>query len=154
MNKLVSLLVIVGLLSSCANDPNQKQNAGTVLGGITGALIGSTIGGGDGKIVAVAAGAIAGAYIGNQIGKSMDEKDRRKLENNAQYSLESSKTGKTTTWNNPDSGNYGSFTPTRTYKKDNEYCREFTQKVTVAGKTQDAYGTACRQPDGSWKIVQ
>lgn len=32
--------------------------------------------------------------------------------------------------------------------------REFTQQITVNGKTEDAYGTACRQPDGSWKIVQ
>jgi surface antigen len=25
--------------------------------------------------------------------------------------------------------------------------------VTIVGKTERAYGTACRQPDGSWKIV-
>jgi len=25
--------------------------------------------------------------------------------------------------------------------------------VTVGGETEQAYGTACRQPNGSWKIV-
>jgi len=25
--------------------------------------------------------------------------------------------------------------------------------VTIDGRTEVAYGTACRQPDGSWKIV-
>ena len=25
--------------------------------------------------------------------------------------------------------------------------------VNIGGKTEQAYGTACRQPDGSWKVV-
>ncbi len=33
-------------------------------------------------------------------------------------------------------------------------CREFQHRITVGGKSENAYGTACRQPDGSWKIVQ
>jgi hypothetical protein len=33
------------------------------------------------------------------------------------------------------------------------YCREFQQSVTVGGRTEQAYGTACEQPDGSWEIV-
>lgn len=31
-------------------------------------------------------------------------------------------------------------------------CREYTTTVIVGGQEQSAYGTACRQPDGSWKI--
>lgn len=34
-----------------------------------------------------------------------------------------------------------------------EYCREFTQNIAVGGKIQEAYGTACMQPDGSWERV-
>ncbi len=33
------------------------------------------------------------------------------------------------------------------------YCREYQQMVTVAGRKQESYGTACMQPDGSWKIL-
>ena len=33
------------------------------------------------------------------------------------------------------------------------YCREFQQEVTIGGKTERAYGTACRQPDGAWEII-
>lgn len=33
------------------------------------------------------------------------------------------------------------------------YCREFTRPVNVGGQLEDAYGTACLQPDGSWRIV-
>ena len=33
------------------------------------------------------------------------------------------------------------------------YCREFQQRVSIGGKTEEAYGTACRKPDGSWEVV-
>jgi hypothetical protein len=36
---------------------------------------------------------------------------------------------------------------------DESYCREFTQTFTISGETEKGYGTACLQPDGSWKIV-
>jgi hypothetical protein len=32
-------------------------------------------------------------------------------------------------------------------------CREFQQTITVGGTAQEAYGTTCQQPDGSWKVV-
>lgn len=32
-------------------------------------------------------------------------------------------------------------------------CREFQQQIMVGGKTEDAYGTACLQADGSWKVA-
>ena len=48
----------------------------------------------------------------------------------------------------------GTYTPVKTYQTDNgQYCREFQQTITVGGQTESAYGTACRQPDGSWQIV-
>ena len=35
-----------------------------------------------------------------------------------------------------------------------ETCREFQSQVLVNGMMQPAYGIACLQPDGSWKIVR
>jgi surface antigen len=32
-------------------------------------------------------------------------------------------------------------------------CREFQQEITVGGKVEQAYGTACLQADGAWKII-
>ncbi len=32
-------------------------------------------------------------------------------------------------------------------------CREVQTTVTIGGKPQQAYGTACRQPDGSWRFT-
>jgi surface antigen len=33
-----------------------------------------------------------------------------------------------------------------------QYCREYTQRITINGKVQETYGTACLQPDGRWRI--
>jgi len=33
------------------------------------------------------------------------------------------------------------------------YCREYTKNILVDGKEQKAYGTACLQDDGSWRIM-
>ncbi len=33
------------------------------------------------------------------------------------------------------------------------YCREFQQEIKIGGKTEDAYGIACQQPDGAWEIL-
>ena len=32
-------------------------------------------------------------------------------------------------------------------------CREFQQTVMVDGRSEQIYGTACRQPDGTWKVI-
>lgn len=34
-----------------------------------------------------------------------------------------------------------------------EYCREYTRTVYIGNREQVAYGTACYQPNGDWKIV-
>jgi hypothetical protein len=33
-------------------------------------------------------------------------------------------------------------------------CREFDTPVVINGQEQEAYGTACLQPDGSWQVQQ
>lgn len=34
-----------------------------------------------------------------------------------------------------------------------QYCREYQSSVRVGGQMQYGYGTACQQPDGSWRVV-
>lgn len=33
-------------------------------------------------------------------------------------------------------------------------CREYQSTVNIGGRSQTSVGTACLQPDGSWRIVQ
>ena len=141
-------------LSLAACEAAQKEQLGALFGGAAGAVIGAQVGDGKGQLAAVAVGAVAGALIGSEIGKSLDRADQLYMQQTAQRSLDSSPAGTTSTWQNPDSGHSGTVTPTRTYKKNNgEYCREFQQTVTIGGNIEEAYGTACRQEDGTWMIV-
>jgi len=145
-------LILVGILSACESAP--KQTVGTLLGAGVGALVGSQMGGGKGKLAAVVVGTLGGAYLGSEVGKSLDAADRVHMERNAQQTLETTKGGTTTAWKNPDTGNSGTFTPTRTYAATNgENCREFESTIYVEGREETATGTACRQPGGTWKIT-
>jgi len=141
-------------LGACVSDQGNKQIGGTLIGAGLGGLAGSQIGSGTGQLVAVGAGVLIGGLLGNEIGKSLDKADQVYAERNAQQTLETAPTGASSSWVNPDSGNSGSITPTATYQSETgRYCREYQQTVTVGGELQSAYGTACRQPDGSWEIV-
>lgn len=149
---VASLLIASFMISGCENP---KEAMGTIGGGALGALAGSAIGGGSGRVVAIAVGGVLGAFAGNYLGKQLDNADKQKAAQAAQSCFEHTPQGQTSEWRNPDSGHSGTFTPVRTYKSSQgAYCREFQQTIVVGGKKENAYGTACRQPDGSWKIIQ
>jgi len=130
----------------CTSEPT-KQDAGMVIGGALGGLLGSTVDG-SARTTAIIAGTILGAFIGVSIGKSMDDTDRLKTA----QSLETVRTGTTTSWQNPDTGHQYAVTPTRTFEDASGPCREYTMEALIGGQKEEVYGTACRQPDGSWKI--
>ncbi len=53
-----------------------------------------------------------------------------------------------------DGGRQGAVTAVRDGQTpDGRQCREFQQSVTIGGQKQEAYGTACMQPDGTWQVV-
>lgn len=127
-----------------------RQLLGSVLGGVAGAALGSTIGKGTGKLVAVAGGAILGVLAGGTVGRGMDEVDQ----NCIGQALENAPNGQRIAWHNPNSSQQYTVTPVSTYKADDgQYCREYTTTAVIGGKRQQTYGHACRQPDGSWQIV-
>lgn len=142
-------------LAACENSGvGTKQGIGGVLGGVGGAVAGAQFGSGTGQLAATAAGALLGAYLGSEVGRGLDDVDRQRAQN-AFSRANTAPVGQTITWNNPNSGNSGSVTPVREgTTASGEYCREFQQTVIIGGKSENAYGTACRQPDGSWKIVE
>jgi len=149
------LALVIALLAGCADaENNPKQTLGTIVGAGLGALAGSQVGGGRGQMAAVAIGALAGAWMGGEVGKSLDKADRAYMARTTQDSLEYAKTGSSSSWRNPDSGHHGTVTPSKTYEKaSGEYCRQFEQTIYVGGKEETATGRACRQADGTWKIV-
>jgi len=157
---IIITLALVAMVSSCAdnhrNNNVKKAEIGTVAGAIGGALAAQNLGKGTGRTLSIAAGSLLGAFIGNNIGASLDKADMNFYRKTSQFALERNPSKKVSTWVNPDSGNSGTITPTKTILQDDKktYCREFTQTITIGNKTEEAYGNACRAPDGTWKIVQ
>ena len=152
---VIPLAAAAALALTGCEGAGPKETGGTLVGAAAGALLGTQFGSGTGQLAATAIGALAGAWMGSEVGKSLDRADRAAMQQTSQYALENVKTGHPSKWSNPDSGNSGTVTPTKTYQTaQGQYCREYQQTVTVGGKTEQAYGTACRQPDGSWKVVK
>lgn len=167
IKRFIALILVSVFASSCANnnygqggsglgplgDLLTKENIGTAAGAAGGAWIGSNVGGGTGKTVAIATGTLLGAVLGKSIGSSLDANDMSRYSRTSQYALENNQAGTVSTWNNPDSRNSGSITPTRTFKTaSGVHCREYKQVIYVDGRAEQGYGTACRQLDGSWKL--
>ena len=154
-SKLAFFLAFISLISACADTQNApKQTIGTLLGAGAGALLGSNIGGGKGKLAAVAIGALGGAYLGSEIGKSLDYVDRLKAGEAEQTALENNRAGVATKWHNPDSGNSGKVTPKPAVQlASGEFCREYQHEIVVDGRSEIAKGTACRQPNGKWRVI-
>jgi surface antigen len=158
MRRSVSVLLAAVLalsVSACANEQyGRKQTAGALGGAALGGWAGSTIGKGDTRLAATAAGALLGALVGSEIGRTMDDVDKMKAER-AYTQATAAPVGEEIAWANPDSGNHGAVEPTRDgTSSSGKYCREFRQSVTIGGQSEEAYGVACRQPDGSWQVVQ
>lgn len=166
---MIALATATAMLAACSGQQNAynaqqggisggggltKSDVGTGLGALGGAVIGSSFGKGNGRVVGGVLGALGGAYLGNQIGASLDRADMQYYNQTQYQALEYSQPGQTLPWNNPQSGNHGSFTPAGYYQNSaGQYCREYSQTIYVGGKAESAYGTACRQPDGNWQVV-
>lgn len=121
-----------------------RDVVGAVLGGVAGALIGAHHGGTG----ATVGGAIVGVILGGALGEAIDMSDQ------ACYGqvLEYVPNDQPIYWEG--NGAQYQVTPRRTYRgADGLYCREYQTSIYIDGYPQEAYGTACRQPDGSWQAV-
>lgn len=149
----IALAGVVGA-TGCTGYGGQRnvtqEQAGMFIGGALGGLLGAQVGDQEdqARTAAIIIGTLAGAAIGGSIGRSMDETDRLKTS----HTLETVRTGVSSSWRNPDTGNQYSVTPTRTLETAAGPCREYAINAFIEGRQEKVYGTACRQPDGSWQV--
>lgn len=151
----LSIALLAVVFVSCASmTQTAKENPKAVLGGMGGAAGGGLIAAAAGANPAlIAFSVLAGGLVGGAIGNRLDEKDKEMAAKAAHQAFENNHTGTPSSWQNPDTGASGTITPTRTYQiESGGYCREYTQEIMVGGEKHESYGTACRQPDGSWKV--
>lgn len=164
--KLVVAIAALGLLSACAAGPGEvgfnKTTAGGLAGAAGGAFAGARLfGGSNGMIgkgsttqmIGVAGGTLLGALIGGSVGSSLDRADQAPPPR-----AEARRGPPDISWSDPDSERPRAA-PARVVREGRdretgELCREFVQEISVGGKVEKGWGIACRQDDGSWRVVQ
>ena len=80
----------------------------------------------------------------------MDASDQLQVAN----ALETLSIGASTVWVNPDTNNSYQLKPLKIYHYNRSPCREYIITATVKGQQSRVHGKACRQADGSWKVIQ
>ncbi len=84
----------------------------------------------------------------------LSQDDRQRMARNLQLSLELDPSGSERRWFNPANGHGGAARPLRTFRTAaGIHCRDFRQTVQLGGPRGEAFGTACRRPDGHWRII-
>jgi len=145
------MLAVVTLTGCAEVNENPKTSIGALGGAAVGGLIAGAAGAGG---AGIAAGVIGGGLLGGLVGKLLDERDHRLATQAAHQAVETAPSGTVVPWRNPDNGHTGTVTPVRTYQASSGgYCREYETTVTVGGRLERGYGTACRQPDGNWHVT-
>ncbi len=118
--------------------------AGAALGGALGAQLGS------GNALATVAGNLAGAMLGSRadaaVTTSADEDCFRQV-------LESATDQEQVAWDNDGSSTHYELTPVRSYQRSGRACRELVTEIERQGEVREVYQTACRDPDGRWRIM-
>ncbi len=165
MRKLLTALSLATLLGGMATPAlaNENEFFGTLGGAGLGGYFGSMIGRGDGRLAATGAGVLLGGVLGNHIGRGYGRSDYDDFDHHEHrrhygyaapvYEQQSyyyaAPTRYVPTYVAPPEPE-----PTIYVNQNNGYCREYSQQVQIGNRVQESYGTACLQPDGSWKVVQ
>ena len=116
---------------------------GIDLGRCDRALIGDTVAG----IMATPPGR---HLVAGKVGRRMDVVDHYCVI----QILEFGRSGRRVAWYNPERDAAFRVIPLRAYEVESgRYCREYAARAWIAGRSEQIYGTACRQPDGSWEVL-
>lgn len=138
----------------CRQDRRNDQAAGAIIGGIIGGVIGNQVFKGE-RGLGTVAGVILGGVAGSQIARSGDECDQYYASYAYYDAFENARPNQRVSWRNERSGNYGYVRPAD-YHRDRRgnQCRNYQQEIYVNGRRQIADGVACRNRDGTWRIVR
>ena len=135
----------------CRNSPDP---AGVIAGALIGGLIGNAAGRGGGRTGSTIAGVVIGGAVGAALTSNLDCEDRSYAYKTYYDGFNSGRSGSQYEWRNPHNDHRGEFRVGDYYDDPDGFrCANFTQTVYIDGRPQEARGRACRQPDGSWAVV-
>ncbi len=98
------------------------------------------------------AGTMTSGLVSGDIGAALDGRDRQAALAAEYRALELGSAGSPVAWTGT-AGRAGEVVPGPAYRVNEYACRDYTHTVTVNGQASAARGTACREPDGTWRPV-
>jgi Ni/Co efflux regulator RcnB/surface antigen len=136
----------------CRNGPDP---AGVIVGALIGGLLGNAAGRGGGRTGSTIAGVVVGGAVGAALTSNLNCEDRSYAYKTYYEGFNSGRPGSRYEWRNPRNNHRGDFRVGSYYNdRDGFRCAKFTQTIYIQGhRQQRANGIACRQPDGTWAVV-
>jgi surface antigen len=127
-----------------------KKAIGAIMGGAIGGVIGAQVGEGAGRNIAILVGTAAGALIGSHVGSKMDEADRACVGE----ALEKAGDHRTVAWASGDGSTTYRVTPLARRPDTDPACRMFELQAATGAGSSTSNAQACRDPDGSWRVIE
>jgi surface antigen len=146
--KPIWVAAVTLLVAACA--AKSGVTTGAIPGANPGTVVGSPIavGGAEAEV-----GPVEGGLIGAEVGRSLNDTDRT-IALQAEYeALEYGRPAQPTVWQGKSGDNHGEVKVGSSYQVNRLDCREYTHNVWIGGRLRVVKGTACREPDGVWRIV-
>ena len=165
MKILAVVVMSVGLVGAAATDSRAQNDTllGGLLGGAAGAGIGAAFGGGKGAAIGGVSGLLLGALAGNSIGRNRNRYDPPPQQGYyapppTYYGYQQQPAGYAQGYAAPPAytappAYAPQSVPAQAPAYSANYCRDFNQTIIIDGVEKNAYGKACLQQDGSWRIV-
>jgi surface antigen len=133
----------------CRHDQQNRQATNAAIGAAAGGLLGNQAAGRGSRSGGTIAGVLLGAVAGYALTQDVDCNDRNFAEPTYSRGLEGP-VGRRYDWRNDQDRDYGNFTPTREYARDNYTCRDWVSTTYRDGRRARRSGSACRYEDGNW----
>jgi surface antigen len=91
--------------------------------------------------------------LNDAVVRDFSDKDWELAWGTVQEALSSAGDGETLTWENPETGAFGSATPSATTDRDGTVCRSLTMVNNARNQRGESTLEYCRKPDGTWGIL-
>ncbi len=151
-NGAIALMALTALAGCQSYGTGPREGVGALGGAVAGGVLGSQIGSGSGQVLATVGGAVLGGLLGAELGRQLDAQAQQRYYQAQFQALETGRPGAPVAWQSP-TGPRGQVVPGQSYQINSLVCRDYTHTVYIQGQPEVLTGTACRQPDGTWRNV-
>jgi surface antigen len=95
-----------------------------------------------------------GGIIGGEFGSALSTKDRQTALNAEYKSLEYGKANEAVDWIGDGGVVSGTVKAAQPYRVGSQDCRQYSHEISLSGTSKSVRGTACRNNDGSWSLLE